>query len=108
MSFIHTRLLDFVSIAIIGRLTGSLVDGHLDNLVPGIKVFGEINLNSPYGLLVVCSNIWMHHCFVFFCVSCRRTAVQCIDLSQRIFEGIVDRPYGFLANVSKLFDLHDT
>ena len=44
-------LLDFVSIAIIGRLTGSLVGGRLGNLVPGIKVFGETNLNSLYGLL---------------------------------------------------------
>ena len=31
--------LDFASIAIVGRLTGSLVGGNLSNLLPGIRIF---------------------------------------------------------------------
>ena len=32
--------LDFAAVAVIGRLTGSLVGSDLGNLLPGIKVFG--------------------------------------------------------------------
>ena len=49
-------LLDFVSIAIIGRLTGSLVGGRLGNLVPGIKVFGGNQFEQA---------LWLIGLFVF-------------------------------------------
>ena len=100
-------LLDFVSIAIIGRLTGSLVGGRLDNLVPGIKVFGGNQFEQALWLIgLFVSIIWIQSLVrIFLRVMQERTAsAMCLDLSKRIFEGIVDQPYEFhiTNNVSKL------
>ena len=38
--------LDFFSIAVVGRLTGTLVGGQLSNLLPGIRVFGASQLEQ--------------------------------------------------------------
>ena len=37
---ILSGFLDFAAVAVIGRLTGSLVGSELANILPGIKVFG--------------------------------------------------------------------
>ena len=100
-------LLDFVSIAIIGRLTGSLVGGRLDNLVPGIKVFGGNQFEQALWLIgLFVSIIWIQSLVrIFLRVIQERTAsAMWLDFSKRIFEGIVDQPYEFhiTNNVSKL------
>ncbi len=100
-------LLDFVSIAIIGRLTGSLVGGRLDNLVPGIKVFGGNQFEQALWLIgLFVSIIWIQSLVrIFLRVMQERTAsAMWLDFSKRIFEGIVDQPYEFhiTNNVSKL------
>ena len=45
LSFIP-GFLDFASIAVVGRLTGTLVGGNLSNLLPGIRVFGGSQLEQ--------------------------------------------------------------
>ena len=40
LASILSGFLDFAAVAAIGRLTGSLVGSDLENLLPGIKVFG--------------------------------------------------------------------
>ena len=100
-------LLDFVSIAIIGRLTGSLVGGRLGNLVPGIKVFGGNQFEQALWLIgLFVFIIWIQSLVrIFLRVMQEKTAsAMWLDLSQRIFEGIVDQPYEFhiTNNVSKL------
>ena len=100
-------LLDFVSIAIIGRLTGSLVGGRLGNLVPGIKVFGGNQFEQALWLIgLFVFIIWIQSLArIFLRVMQERTAsAMWLDLSQRIFEGIIDQPYEFhiTNNVSKL------
>ena len=100
-------LLDFVSIAIIGRLTGSLVGGRLGNLVPGIKVFGGNQFEQALWLIgLFVSIIWIQSLVrIFLRFMQEKTAsAMWLDLSQRIFEGIVDQPYEFhiTNNVSKL------
>ena len=100
-------LLDFVSIAIIGRLTGSLVGGRLGNLVPGIKVFGGNQFEQALWLIgLFVFIIWIQSLArIFLRFMQEKTAsAMWLDLSQRIFEGIVDQPYEFhiTNNVSKL------
>ena len=100
-------LLDFVSIALIGRLTGSLVGGRLGNIVPGIKVFGGSQFEQALWLIgLFVSIIWIQSLIrIYLRVMQERTAsAMWLDLSERIFEGIVDQPYEFhiTNNVSKL------
>ena len=38
--------LDFFSIAVVGRLPGTLVGDQLSNLLPGIRVFGDSQLEQ--------------------------------------------------------------
>ena len=99
--------LDFVSIALIGRLTGSLVGGRLGNLVPGIKIFGGNQFEQSLWLIgLFVSIIWIQSFVrIFLRVMQERTAsAMWLDLSQHIFEGIVDQPYEYhiTNNASKL------
>ena len=100
--------LDFASIAIVGRLTGSLVGGNLSNLLPGIRIFGGSKLEQSLWLigLFVCLT-WIQSLMrIVLRLAQERTASQIwLDLSERIFCGIIYQPYEYhlssnLANLS--------
>ena len=89
-------LLDFAAVAVIGRLTGSLVGSNLGNLLPGIKVFGA----SVYE-----QSLWL--IAIFIVVNWLQSVVRLIlrlmqenlagelwlDLSGRIYRQILVQPY---------------
>ena len=88
--------LDFAAVAVIGRLTGTLVGSDLGNLLPGIKVFGA----SVYE-----QSLWL--IAIFIIVNWLQSVVRLIvrlmqenlagelwlDLSGRIFRQILLQPY---------------
>ena len=93
---ILSGFLDFAAVAAIGRLTGSLVGSDLENLLPGIKVFGA----SVYE-----QSLWL--IAIFILVNWLQAAVRLIlrfmqenlagevwlNLSCRIFRQILEQPY---------------
>ena len=93
---ILSGFLDFAAVAVIGRLTGSLVGSDLGNLLPGIKVFGA----SVYE-----QSLWL--IAIFILVNWLQSAVRLtlrlmqenlagelwLDLSGRIFRQILEQPY---------------
>ena len=88
--------LDFAAVAVIGRLTSSLIGSDLGNLLPGIKVFGA----SVYE-----QSLWL--IAIFILVNWLQSAVRLtlrlmqenlagelwLDLSGRIFRQILEQPY---------------
>ena len=93
---ILSGFLDFAAVAVIGRLTGSLVGSDLGNLLPGIKVFGA----SLYE-----QSLWLIAIFIIvnWLQSGVRLALRLmqenlagelwLDLSGRIFRQILEQPY---------------
>ena len=93
---ILSGFLDFAAVAVIGRLTGSLVGSDLGNLLPGIKVFGA----SIYE-----QSLWLIAIFIIvnWLQSGVRLALRLmqenlagelwLDLSGRIFRQILAQPY---------------
>ena len=93
---ILSGFLDFAAVAAIGRLTGSLVGSDLENLLPGIKVFGA----SVYE-----QSLWL--IAIFILVNWLQSAVRLslrfmqenlageiwLNLSGRIFRQILEQPY---------------
>ena len=97
LSFIP-GFLDFASIAVVGRLTGTLVGGNLSNLLPGIRVFGGSQLEQSLWLIgLFVGLIWLQSLMrIVLRVAQERTASQIwLDLSQRIFSGIIHQPYEY-------------
>ena len=93
---ILSGFLDFAAVAVIGRLTGSLVGSNLGNLLPGIKVFGA----SVYE-----QSLWLITIFIVvnWFQSGVRLALRLMqenlagelwhDLTGRIFKQILAQPY---------------
>ena len=93
---ILSGLLDFAAVAVIGRLTGSLVGSDLGNLLPGIKVFGASIYEQSLWLIAI-----------FIVVNWIQSGVRLIlrlmqenlagdlwlDLSGRTFRQILAQPY---------------
>ena len=93
---ILSGFLDFAAVGAIGRLTGSLVGSDLENLLPGIKVFGA----SLYE-----QSLWLIGIFIL--VNWLQSAVRLalrfmqenlageiwLNLSCRIFRQILEQPY---------------
>ena len=93
---ILSGFLDFAAVAAIGRLTGSLVGSDLENLLPGIRVFGA----SLYE-----QSLWLIGIFIL--VNWLQSAVRLalrfmqenlageiwLNLSCRIFRQILEQPY---------------
>ena len=97
LSFIP-GFLDFASIAVVGRLTGALVGGNLSNLLPGIRVFGGSQLEQSLWLIgMFVALIWLQSLMrIVLRVAQERMASQIwLDLSQRIFSGIIHQPYEY-------------
>mgnify|MGYP001345054668 CR=1 FL=1 len=93
---ILSGFLDFVAIAVIGRLTGSLVGSDLANFLPGIKVFGAGIYEQALWLIAIFIIVnWLQ--------SVIRLALRLmqenlagelwLDLSGRIFRQILAQPY---------------
>ena len=93
---ILSGFLDFAAVAVIGRLTGSLVGSDLANILPGIKVFGA----SVYE-----QSLWL--IAIFIIVNWLQSVVRLtlrlmqenlagelwLDLSGRIYRQILGQPY---------------
>ena len=93
---ILSGLLDFAAVAVIGRLTGSLIGSDLGNLLPGIKVFGASLYEQSLWLIAI-----------FIVVNWLQSGVRLalrlmqenlagelwLDLSGRIFRQILAQPY---------------
>ena len=97
LSFIP-GLLDFASIAVVGRLTGALVGGRLSNMLPGIKVFGGGQLEQSMWLTVLfVLLIWAQSGvrIVLRVVQERSASGIWLDLSGQIFSGIMNQPYEY-------------
>ena len=98
---------DFFSIAVVGRLTGTLVGGKLSNLLPGIRVFGASQLEQSLWLMALFVLIIWVQSLTRICLRVfqERTASSIwLDLSQKIFAGIIDQQYEFhiTNNLSRL------
>ena len=93
---ILSGFLDFAAVAVIGRLTGSLIGSDLGNLLPGIKVFGASLYEQSLWLIAIFITVnWLQ--------SGVRLALRLmqenlagelwLDLSGRIFKQILAQPY---------------
>ena len=93
---ILSGFLDFAAVAVIGRLTGSLIGSDLGNLLPGIKVFGASLYEQSLWLIAIFITVnWLQ--------SGVRLALRLmqenlagelwLDLSGRIFRQILAQPY---------------
>ena len=104
---IFSGFLDIATVAVIGRLTGTLVGTDLINLLPGVKVFGA----SPY-----IQSLWLIAIFVL--INWLQSGVRLLlrfmqenlagelwlDLSSRIFKQTLGQPYEYhlTGNISAL------
>ena len=104
---ILSGFLDIAAVAVIGRLTGTLVGTNLINLLPGVRVFGA----SPY-----IQSLWLIAIFVL--VNWLQSGVRLLlrfmqenlagelwlDLSSRIFKQTLGQPYEYhlTGNISAL------
>ena len=104
---IFSGLLDITTVAVIGRLTGTLVGTDLINLLPGVKVFGA----STY-----IQSLWLIAIFVL--INWLQSGVRLLlrfmqenlagelwlDLSSRIFKQTLGQPYEYhlTGNISAL------
>ena len=93
---ILSGILDFAAVAVIGRLTGSLVGSDLANILPGVKVFGASIYEQSLWLIAI-----------FIIVNWLQSVVRLtlrlmqenlagelwLDLSGRIYRQILAQPY---------------
>ena len=99
--------LDFVSIAVVGRLTGALIGGSLSNILPGIRVFGGGQLQQSLWLVVLFILLtWLQSAIriVLRIVQEKTASGIWLDLSDHIFAGIIRQPYEYhlSTNLSKV------
>ena len=91
-------LLDFASIAVVGRLSGALVGGRLSNLFPGIRFFGGGELEQSLWLAIIFIGlIWLQSVvkITLRFVQEKIASDIWLDLSDRIFSGIIQQPYEY-------------
>ena len=91
-------ILDFASIAVVGRLSGALVGGRLSDIFPGIRFFGGGELEQSLWLAIIFIGlIWLQSIVK---ITLRFVQEQIasdiwLDLSDRIFSGIIQQPYEY-------------
>ena len=93
---ILSGLLDFAAVAVIGRLTGSLVGSNLGNLLPGIKVFGASVYEQSLWLIAIFIVVNWLQSFVRLALRLMQENLAgdlWLDLSGRIFRQILAQPY---------------
>ena len=93
---ILSGFLDFAAVAVIGRLTGSLVGSNLGNLLPGIKVFGASIYEQSLWLIAIFIGVTWLQSFVRLTLRLMQENLAgelWLDLSGRIFRQILAQPY---------------
>ena len=88
--------LDFAAVAVIGRLTGTLVGSDLGNLLPGIKVFGASLYEQSLWLIAIFIIVnWLQSVvrLVARLMQENLAGELWLDLSGRIFRQILLQPY---------------
>jgi ATP-binding cassette subfamily B protein len=96
-------LLDFASVAVVGRLTGALVGGRLNNLVPGLKVFGGNHVDQALWLIgLFVGLIWLRSLskVLLAWLQERIGSGVWLDLSNSIFRRILSQPYSYHIDTS--------
>ena len=91
-------ILDFASIAVVARLSGALVGGRLTDIFPGIRFFGGGQLEQSLWLAVIfIALIWLQSVVkIILRFSQEKIASDIwLDLSARIFSGIIQQPYEY-------------
>ena len=91
-------ILDFASIAVVGRLSGALVGGRLSNILPGIRFFGGSELEQSLWLAIIfIVLIWLQSIVKIILRFAQEKIASDIwlDLSDRIFSGIIHQPYEY-------------
>ena len=93
---ILSGFLDFAAVAVIGRLTGSLVGSNLGNLLPGIKVFGASIYEQSLWLIAIFIGVTWLQSVVRLTLRLMQENLAgelWLDLSGRIFRQILAQPY---------------
>lgn len=96
-------LLDFASVAVIGRLTGALVGGRLRNLVPGVTVFGGSNVDQSLWLIsLFVGLVWLRSLskMLLTLLQERVSSGIWLDLSNSIVSSLIAQPYAYHIDVS--------
>ncbi len=91
-------ILDFASIAVVGRLSGALIGGRLTDILPGIRFFGGGQLEQSLWLAVIfIVFIWLQSVVkIALRFSQEKIASDIwLDLSAIIFSGIIQQTYEY-------------
>ena len=89
-------LLDFAAVAVIGRLTGSLIGTDLGNLLPGIKVFGASVYEQSLWLIAIFITVnWLQSVvrLILRLMQENLAGELWLDLAGSIFRQILLQPY---------------
>ena len=93
---ILSGFLDFAAVAVIGRLTGSLVGSELANILPGIKVFGASVYEQSLWLIGIFIIVNWFQSIVRLMLRLMQENLAgelWLDLSGRIYRQILAQPY---------------
>ena len=93
---ILSGILDFAAVAVIGRLTGSLVGSDLANILPGVKVFGASIYEQSLWLIAIFIMVnWLQSVvrLTFRLMQENLAGELWLDLSGRIYRQILAQPY---------------
>ena len=91
---ILSGFLDFAAVAAIGRLTGSLVGSDLENLLPGIKVFGASVYEQSLWLIAIFILVnWLQSAVRLILRFMQENLAEIWQSFMRIFRQILEQPY---------------
>ncbi len=93
---ILSGILDFAAVAVIGRLTGSLVGSDLANILPGVKVFGASIYEQSLWLIAIFIMVnWLQSVvrLTLRLMQENLAGELWLDLSERIYRQILAQPY---------------
>ena len=93
---ILSGILDFAAVAVIGRLTGSLVGSDLANILPGVKVFGASIYEQSLWLIAIFIMVnWLQSVvrLTLRLMQENLAGELWLDLSGRIYRQILAQPY---------------
>ena len=91
-------IIDLASIAVVARLMGTLVGHHLDDLIPGMRVFGGNGIDQSLWLIGIFVGLaWMSSATKLSLrfLQYRLTARVWGDLSRLLFERLLQQDYRY-------------
>ena len=91
-------IIDFASIAVVARLMGTLVGHHLDDLIPGMRVFGGNGIDQSLWLIGIFVGLaWMSSATKLSLrfLQYRLTARVWGDLSRLLFQRLLQQDYRY-------------